>query len=256
MFNKQLAMKKFKYSLLLSFFALLAFTQAALGQGVLKFTEETHDFGTIEEGAISEHQFEFTNTGTEPILIKTVQASCGCTTPDWTREAILPNQKGVIKARFDSRGRPGNFFKTITVTSNASEPSKRLNIKGNVVRDPSKDAKIVLDKTVFKLGKVQKGKEMTFKIPYKNLGKMDLMLTEVSSPCNCVKRVGYINPITPNGQGILEIAYTPSKVGKITEKIMLKTNSLTTPAVEIIVESESVENLSGASPLRTNGVDF
>ncbi len=230
--------------------------QSICAQGIFKFEKETHDFTTIEEGIIAEHSFSFTNVGNAPIIIKSVQASCGCTTPDWTREAVLPGQKGVVKTRFDSRGRPGNFFKTVTVTSNASEASKTLNIKGNIVRDPAKDAKLVLDKVVFKLGKVQKGKEITFKIPYKNMGQMDLMLTETTSPCNCFKRVGYINPVKPNEQAILEVAYTPGSLGKLTEKLMLKTNSLTTPAIEVLIESESVEHLAGGSPVRTNSVDF
>jgi hypothetical protein len=96
-----------------------------------------HDFGNIQEGVQAEYVFAFKNTGNAPIVISDVRASCGCTTPEWTREPIMPGETGSIKAVYNSANRPGTFFKTITITSNASEPSYRLNIKGNVIQKTS-----------------------------------------------------------------------------------------------------------------------
>jgi len=66
-----------------------------------------------------------------PLIIATVQASCGCTTPDWTKDAIPPGQTGFIKATF-SAASPGVFDKTVTVTANVENGSVQLKIKGEV----------------------------------------------------------------------------------------------------------------------------
>lgn len=96
------------------------------------FDHESYDFGEIEEGTLAEHEFEFSNTGKEPLILQNVRASCGCTTPSWPKEPILPGQKGKIKAVYNSKGRPGGFNKSITVTSNAKTATKVIYIKGTV----------------------------------------------------------------------------------------------------------------------------
>ena len=97
-----------------------------------KFDTEVHDFGTVKEGVQAEHTFKFTNTGKEPLVITNVQASCGCTTPTWSKEPIKPGAQGSVTAIYNSKGRPGNFNKAVTVTSNAKTAQKVLFIKGNV----------------------------------------------------------------------------------------------------------------------------
>jgi hypothetical protein len=89
----------------------------------IKFKSENHDFGKIKE---------FVNTGKGALIISNVAASCGCTTPDWTREPIAPGKTGKIKAVYNSQGRPGQFTKQVTVTSNAAEATKVLTISGLV----------------------------------------------------------------------------------------------------------------------------
>ena len=88
---------------------------ATFSQAVINFSDRAHDFGTIKEvnGAVS-YDFEFVNAGTAPILIKNVESSCGCTSPQWSRQPVLPGQKGFVKATFDPKDRPGFFDKTIT----------------------------------------------------------------------------------------------------------------------------------------------
>src|SRR5688572_19522717 len=71
------------------------------------FKSDIHDFGNLEEGPAAEHVFTFTNTGKEPLLIQRVQPSCGCTTPDWTKDAVAPGKTGMIKASYGTQGRPG-----------------------------------------------------------------------------------------------------------------------------------------------------
>lgn len=101
-------------------------------KGVMKFKEETHNFGKIEQGKPVTQDFVFTNTGTTPIVITNVSASCGCTTPSYTKDPILPKQTGSIKATYNAAAM-GTFNKSITVFSNAESPSLTLFLKGEVV---------------------------------------------------------------------------------------------------------------------------
>lgn len=104
----------------------------------MAFASETHDFGTVSEGPAAEYEFSFTNKGKEPIVIQQVHASCGCTTPSYSKDPVLPGKTGTVKASFNTTGRPGSFTKTITVLSNAG--SKVLTIKGEVEKAPDASA--------------------------------------------------------------------------------------------------------------------
>jgi hypothetical protein len=127
-------MKRKGLSMLLLFvFAAFTMVFAQQKKATISFDKETHDFGTIkEEGGEVTYKFNFTNTGGDPLIINKVKASCGCTTPDWTKEPIAPGAKGFVSAKYNPKNRPNKFNKTITVTSNASTPTKVLRITGNV----------------------------------------------------------------------------------------------------------------------------
>jgi hypothetical protein len=101
----------------------------------IKFVTEEHNFGTIAEGPAVSYDFEFTNTSKKPIQLESVRASCGCTTPFWSKEEILPGKSSKITATYNTKGRPGSFYKTITVKSTVGQ--KVLKIKGNVEKAPS-----------------------------------------------------------------------------------------------------------------------
>jgi hypothetical protein len=101
----------------------------------MTFKTDVHDFGTIPEGPAAEFNFEFTNTGKEPIIVQRVQASCGCTTPSYSKDPVLPGKPGDIKASYNTNGRIGPFTKTITVYSNAG--TKIVTIKGTVEKAPT-----------------------------------------------------------------------------------------------------------------------
>ncbi len=113
--------------------ALLVIT--ALGQIAkpIQFREESFDFGIVkEEGGPVMHEFVFTNYSNRSIQILTVQASCGCTTPDWTKDLIAPGKTGFVQASFNPKGRPGYFNKSLTVTTNYDSNPIILQIKGQV----------------------------------------------------------------------------------------------------------------------------
>ncbi len=103
---------------------------------VIKFDKTTHDYGTIEQHGDGTCEFTFTNEGKEPLILTNVRSSCGCTTPTWPREPILPGQSKVIKVKYDTK-RIGIINKTVHVYSNATTPSVTLRIKGKVVTKPN-----------------------------------------------------------------------------------------------------------------------
>lgn len=108
----------------------VSMTMAQSG-AVIKFDKETHDYGTIDQGADGGAEFVFTNTGKEPLVISDAKGSCGCTVPEWPKEPLAPGQKASIKVMYDTK-RVGNFQKSVTVTSNGSDAPVILTIKGVV----------------------------------------------------------------------------------------------------------------------------
>lgn len=115
------------------FVALFVFVAVGYAQkGVLKFAKETHDFGKVEQGKPVTYVFEFKNTGSTPVIIDDAQASCGCTKPNWTREAVMPGKTGMVSATFNAAAM-GPFNKSVTVISNAETGNMMLYLKGEVV---------------------------------------------------------------------------------------------------------------------------
>jgi hypothetical protein len=108
-------------------------TQKVVTDGpVVSFSESKFDFGTIKEGEVVKHTFNFKNTGTQPLIISEVRVTCGCTTPDWTRTPVAPGQTGFITAQFNSTGKPGQNNKVITVVSNSVTGNVPLSFITNV----------------------------------------------------------------------------------------------------------------------------
>ncbi|GAB2624891.1 DUF1573 domain-containing protein [Belliella aquatica] len=100
--------------------------------GAFKFEEVEFDFGTIAEGKIVEHVFSFVNDGQAPLVISNVTASCGCTTPDYTKTPVKPGDTGFVKVAFNSTGKPGTQAPTVSIQANTSPNVNRLRLKGNV----------------------------------------------------------------------------------------------------------------------------
>jgi len=125
-----------KKSFVLLFALLIGFSLNNYAQDAkarIAFEKLQHNFGTFkEELGVQTVAFNFKNDGNAPLILNNVQASCGCTTPEWTREPIVPGGKGVIKVSYDPRNRPGVFNKTIRVSSNAENADIVLTILGEV----------------------------------------------------------------------------------------------------------------------------
>jgi hypothetical protein len=85
------------------------------------------DLGKVKEGKVVEVAFRFKNTGTKPLVIASVTASCGCTVPEKPEKAFSPGEEGEIKAKFDSQGRPkGENVKHVTVLANTNPKSSHM----------------------------------------------------------------------------------------------------------------------------------
>lgn len=98
----------------------------------IRFEEMEHQYGTIQKGGNGDCEFTFWNDGDEPLILQTVKASCGCTTPKYTQKPVMPGQKGVIGVHYNTNN-VGGFSKTVTVTSNAVNNQRVvLRIKGTV----------------------------------------------------------------------------------------------------------------------------
>ena len=105
---------------------------------IFEFEEEIIDYGDIAFNSDGNRVFKFTNIGKTPLIISQVKGSCGCTVPTKPEEPIMPGEVGEIKVKY-ATNRVGPFSKTVTITSNASEQTKVLKIKGRVLKDDSED---------------------------------------------------------------------------------------------------------------------
>lgn len=108
---------------------------ASAQKAVITCEKTVHNFGEIKEadGKVS-HTFVVKNEGTTPLVISNVTASCGCTTPDWTKEPIPAGKTGEVKVTFDPKNRLGNFMKTIRLYGNGMKNGFLLSIRGKVLK--------------------------------------------------------------------------------------------------------------------------
>lgn len=181
----------------------------------INFEVKTYDFGKINEGdGKVSFTFNFTNSGKTPLVINRVQASCGCTTPEWTKAPIEPGKKGSVTATYNPEGRPGIFTKSITVFSNSSEETVTLIIKGEVIPRtvseanpfPVKSGDISVRQKVVQLNNVSKGAVATKVLEIKNTGKKDVRPTVGNLP-------GYLTAsvspqvLKPNEEGKITFAF-------------------------------------------------
>ena len=100
-------------------------------QAEMTFEYTEHNFGTMEQGSDVSYEFVYKNTGKVPLIITNVKKSCGCTTPEWSKEPLNKRKTNVIKVIYDSK-RLGHFRKTITIYSNANNSPIVLSIEGDI----------------------------------------------------------------------------------------------------------------------------
>jgi len=206
----------------------------------LFFKEKIHDFGEIlEQQGNADFEFVFTNNSGRPMRIISVQASCGCTTPAWTKEAVAPGKNGFIKASYDPKGRPGYFNKSLTVTTDLSGTPVILQIKGTVVdrltvKDESLSAangNLRLRNSSFNIGKIFINKETSpSEFVVANEGKEKIDFAEVIAPAYI--QVTPPQSLQPGERGIIKIKFdakVKNQYGFQSENIELRTTDSLNP---------------------------
>ena len=116
-------------------------------EDVIKVDMEAYNFGKVKQGVPVTTYFTITNISDKPIVIESAQASCGCTTPEWSREPIAPNATTKIKVGYNAAA-PGSFTKPVTIKLAGIDATKQVNITGEVVNAESLDATVKQETTV------------------------------------------------------------------------------------------------------------
>ena len=116
-------------------------SEQAVSGPALTFEESEYNFGDIVQGDVVEHTFKFKNTGTQPLIIERVDVTCGCTTPAWTKEPVMPGKTGIVTAKFNSAGKLGQQKKAITVHSNSAGGAKYVYIVTDIKEKGDASAK-------------------------------------------------------------------------------------------------------------------
>jgi len=208
-------------------------------QGNLKFQNETYDFGEIsEEGGYAETIFNFVNEGDQPIKITNVKAACGCTTPGWSKEEVMPGDSGFVKARFNPRNRPGRFRKSLRISSTGNQ--KVVYITGFVkpkTKDVLKEFTIVsgnlrLKNRSLNLGKITTEKTIEKAFDVYNSGKDSIQLIyQLMEVPNHIKLTMIPEQLAPKQKGILKVQFDPIKkddLGFLSDNITIQTDTLVT----------------------------
>lgn len=234
------------------------------GQPILSFEKTTHDFGEIIEGNIAKYDFQVKNTGNQPLIINNVRASCGCTSPYWTKEPILPGKTGLVSAAFNSKNRPGVFRKSLTVVSNAEKNVETIYIKGIVVESTNltsqyteselqNSPRIITPDQEINLGKIEKGQQVPFSVIITNKGFNDLIIKSIRAQCNCVIWDNYQAMHLVNMQAEeLKLIYHAKQVGERNDELIIYSNDLHTPKMKILLKAQIVESLTQDSMIKQN----
>jgi len=220
-------------------------------QPILQFDNTTHDFGEVLEvdGPIT-NKFEFTNTGNAPLIINNVKASCGCTTPGWTKEPVMPGKKGYVQAQYNPINRPGSFRKSLTISSNTGSTSTVF-ISGQVTPKPKtlaetlpiKMGSLRIRSKSLNMGTIKNNKISVKKHHLYNEGDTPLTLIESKTP-------EYISisfepaAIEPQGSGKILVAYDPTKtkeLGFSQEIVTIQTNEETDAVKSLNIMTTVVE---------------
>ncbi len=226
-------------SFILVFIASVSFGQQAKQ---LAFREETHDFGIVAEnkGPVT-HEFVFTNNSTRPVKILKVQASCGCTTPGWSKEAVAPGKEGFIQASYNPKGRPGFFNKSLTVTTDLEPSPVILQIKGQVSNEekpapsdfPAGIGNLKLKVASFNMGRVfLKDEYVVREFPVMNAGTDPLEFTGNFRHPAYIRVDVQPRTLGPGEKGVIRVSYNGAlkkQYGFQSDNVELETNDKAIP---------------------------
>ncbi len=108
---------------------------AMYGYPEIKFDTTYVDFGTLVQGESAAYTFKFKNTGKADLLILDAFSTCGCTVPGYSKKPIPPEEEGKVEVVFNSTGKRGMQYKTVTLKLNTEIEEKSLTIRANVITE-------------------------------------------------------------------------------------------------------------------------
>lgn len=230
---------------------------SSVAQPQIKFESVVHDYGTIkEEDGPQKAVFTFTNIGNEPLTITNVRASCGCTASNYTRESVAPGATGVVEATYNPANRPGQFSKSVSVTSNDPQNATIvLTIKGNVTPKPKTKA----DNYPSKIGNLKfKTNHLAFQemnnnqvrtdtLGVYNEGKADITISGTKELPDFLTVEIVPQTLKHDQEGIILITYNAQKrndFGYVFDKFNLVTNDTEMPEKLLYVSANIVYDFS------------
>jgi hypothetical protein len=156
-------------------------------QAIIEFQETIHDFGILKEGEMATNTFLVKNTGDKPLVIAEVKPSCGCTTPYFSKRPIPPGKTDSIVVAYNTKGRPGQFNKSVQVISNADPSRNTIYIRGAVIKPiPKNNSVLTLERKTIELGHVKPSKDLYITVQATNSGTEALNIGAAYSECSCV----------------------------------------------------------------------
>ena len=226
-------MKKIQFSILSILFSISVLAQLKLGPKI-QWEDENWNWGKIimEQGGVG-HNFKFINVGDEPVKILEVLPSCGCTVAEWSTQSILPGKSGIVKVKFDPKGKLGPNSKYITVKTNSEPAVFTLTIKGEVISNKWQRSKyklqygnlaIVTNK--IEIGNIKENVSYKFEIPLANIGKKPIEIRRIINAPN-IKITNEAKIIGTEDELILHCTYTPIRptvFGENLHEIKILTN--------------------------------
>jgi Protein of unknown function (DUF1573) len=247
-------------NLVFIFFNLIVFNGWSQLAEPIQFVEKVHDFGEIvEANGLAVFDFTFTNRATRPVKILTVQPSCGCTTPDWTKQQVPVGKTGFIRASYNPKDRPGYFDKTLSITTDFDSNPIVLRVKGNVVTAKTtstpydllvENGHLLFRNSSFNVGKVFINKDpMSAEFPTFNKGKDTIKVLGVVTPAHI--KVMIADKIAPSSQIKIKIVYDArlkNQYGFLSDNIVLKTSDESQPDKSFSVYATVEESFSVLSP--------
>lgn len=228
-----------------TFIIFLVFSGVLSAQSELKMFQKIYDFGLVMEGEKPTHLFEFENIGDDTLRIVNVRPSCGCTAPNWPEQPFGPGESDDIRVTYNSTGRVGPFYKTITVTTNKEQEEAVLIIKGIVVQpetfkgvdslsslNQKPKAGLAFKKTSFQLGQTELGRPVKEYVEVKNTSTAPIELNYLSAGCYCVD-IANKQKIEPGKTLNLELSHTAKHMGEYSDKAVLFTTDEHHPVYEL-----------------------
>ena len=253
-------MRKIKATLvILAFIAIQYSTLAQQTGSTIAFEEKIHDFGNIkEEAGLATYDFKFKNTGNQPLILNKVTASCGCTSPTWTKEPIPPGGDGSIKVAYNPKNRPNKFNKSITVYSNATQKVVALRITGNVIPKPrtiEDDFPFMIGNVRFKTNhmafvKVPQGQKKTVSIQVINTSDQNQTISFSQVPGH-LKLEAHPATLKPKEKGVITGVYDAGLVndwGFIINRVSVNYNGKENRNNRLTISATISEDFSNMTP--------